>query len=500
MTVPVLNISTTPADSAAATVLVLAAHGTGDNVTLVAPAGFEAVSELVGPLGISGAADRLVRLPAVAGIADTLAVIGLGGEPTTDRLRSAAGSAIRQLAGVEHVALALPVADVTELSAVTEGAALGTYSFVDYRGATQAEQKSAVETVTVLTETGTGTEDEHLAIIARAAAVAEAVSLVKDLVNTPANDMYPASMVTAATQAAEGLPLEFTVWDEEALATDGFGGLSGVGQGSTRGPRLLKISYSPEGATQHLALVGKGITFDTGGLSLKPANSMLGMKFDMAGAAAVLGTLTAAAELNLPVRLTGWLCLAENMPSGSAIRPGDVITIRGGRTVEVTNTDAEGRLVLADGLVAAGEEQPDAIVDIATLTGAALVALGDRYMGVLGDDELVESVIANSKLVGEPAWAMPMPAELRGILNSNVADIMNANVGNRNGGMLVAAHFLKEFTTPRADAPETTIPWAHLDIAGPADNGGSAYGFTGNGATASGVRLLLSLAEEYSRR
>ncbi|RLP76943.1 leucyl aminopeptidase [Mycetocola tolaasinivorans] len=498
MTVPVLNISSTPAVSATGTVLVLGAIGSGTDVRLFAPEGFDAVAELIAPLGITGAADRLVRLPAVAGTADSIAIIGLGGEPTTDRLRSAAGSAVRQLAGTESVTIAFPVTTTTDLEAVTEGAALGAYSFIDYRGATQAEQKPNVKNVTVSSELGDSAERD--AIIARAGAVAEAVALTKDLVNTPANDMYPESMVAAAVQAGENLPLEFTVWDDEALRTDGFGGLSGVGQGSTRGPRLLKISYSPEGAQKHLALVGKGITFDTGGLSLKPANSMLGMKFDMAGAAAVLGTLTAAAELGLPIRLTGWLCLAENMPSGSAIRPGDVITIRGGRTVEVTNTDAEGRLVLADGLVAAGEEQPDAIVDIATLTGAALVALGDRYMGVLGDDDLVQDVLSASTAVGEPAWAMPMPAELRGILNSQVADIMNANVSNRNGGMLVAAHFLKEFATPRADAPDTTIPWAHLDIAGPADNGGGAYGFTGAGATASGVRLLLSLAEEYSRR
>jgi leucyl aminopeptidase len=265
-----------------------------------------------------------------------------------------------------------------------------------------------------------------------------------------------------------------------------------------RGPRLVKLSYSPAGATKHLALVGKGITFDTGGLSLKPPTSMVGMKYDMTGAASVLAVVVAAARLQLNVRLTGWLCIAENMPSGSASRPNDVLRIRGGKTVENLNSDAEGRLVLADGLVAASEEEPDAIVDIATLTGAQRVALGNRYVGAMGDEEFVASVIATSKLVGETMWAMPFPSELRALLNSDVADIANVKPGNTAGGMLLGGIFLREFIGSTGEGDEKRrIPWAHLDVAGPANNEGGGWGYTGSGPTGVAVRTLIALAESF---
>jgi leucyl aminopeptidase len=294
--------------------------------------------------------------------------------------------------------------------------------------------------------------------------------------------------------------VDVTIWDEEALRRDGFGGILGVGQGSSRPPRLVKLAYAPEGASRHIALVGKGITFDTGGLSLKPAASMLGMKDDMTGAATVLAVVRAVAELSLNVRVTAWLCIAENMPSGTAIRPGDVLRISNGTTVEVTNTDAEGRLVMADGLVAASAEQPDAIIDVATLTGAQVVALGNRYTGVMGDEELVSQVLSSAKASGEFMWPMPFAEELRALLRSEVADIANAKVGNRAGGMIVAGLFLREFVgkvSDEKDAP--SIPWAHLDIAGPGTNGESPYGFTGTGPTGVAVRTLLRLAEDFSR-
>lgn len=499
MTIPVLKISSDSPVESIADVLVLATVGSGTDVTLLAPAGFEAVAALLSPLQVSAAADRVVRVPSVAGSATSIALVGLGKTRTVNALRDAAAAAVRALAGTEHVALAFPTETAEEVDAVIEGAALGAYNFTDYRGSTAAEQKAPVEAVTLLTTAGT-TESNDRAV-ARAIALADAVNLVKDLVNTPALDMYPESLAAAAVQAADGLPLEFTVWDEAALVADGFGGISGVGQGSTRGPRLVKVSYNPTGAAAHLALVGKGITFDTGGLSLKPSNSMLGMKDDMAGAATVLAATIAAAELALPVRVTAWLCIAENMPSGSAIRPGDVLTIRGGTTIEVTNTDAEGRLVLADGLVAAGEEQPDAIIDVATLTGAAIVALGMRTTGLMGgNEELIESLVAAADNAGEPIWPMPLPAELRRLLDSDIADMMNANVNDRSGGMLVAGHFLKEFETAVEGDSEKMIPWAHLDIAGPAQNNGGAYGVTGHGPTGAMVRTLVGLAEEFSRR
>ncbi len=249
--------------------------------------------------------------------------------------------------------------------------------------------------------------------------------------------------------------------DEERLAAGGFGGILGVGQGSSRGPRLVIVRYAPAGATKHLALVGKGITFDSGGLSLKPAASMVGMKYDMTGAAVVLAATLAAARLGLPVAVTAWMCIAENLPSGTAIRPNDVLTIRGGATVEVLNTDAEGRLVLADGLVAASEEQPDAIVDVATLTGAARVAMGERTIPVMGDGELGALVVAAGEAAGESYWPMPLPAELRGLLDSDVADIANAKPGSTTGGMLLAGHFLRHFVGTRGEGADAVrIPWA----------------------------------------
>ena len=291
-----------------------------------------------------------------------------------------------------------------------------------------------------------------------------------------------------------------TVLSHDDLTKGGFGGILGVGQGSTRGPRLVKVEYAPaEGAStlRHLALVGKGITFDSGGLSLKPPASMVGMKYDMTGAATVLAVAIAAARLGLPVRVTAWLCIAENLPSGSAIRPNDVLTIRGGKTVEVLNTDAEGRLVLADGLAAASEEHPDAIIDVATLTGAARVALGDRYVGTMGDEKLVGELVDVAKQVGETLWPMPLPAELRQLLNSEVADIANVKIGSTAAGMLIAGVFLQEFVGKSEDG--SRLPWAHLDIAGPANNDGAGYGYTGKGPTAVAVRPLLALAERFSR-
>jgi leucyl aminopeptidase len=339
------------------------------------------------------------------------------------------------------------------------------------------------------------------ALVEHAAAVAEAATLVKDLVNTPPLDLYPASLAQVALDRGAALPVEVTVWDEAALEADGFGGILGVGQGSSRGPRLVKVAYSPAGAARHLALVGKGITFDTGGLSLKPPTGMVGMKYDMTGAATVLAVTLAAARLGLPVRVTAWLCIAENMPSGTAIRPNDVLRIRGGRTVEVLNTDAEGRLVMADGLVAASEEHPDAIVDVATLTGAALVALGTRYAAVMGDDDLVRQVVGAAGATGELLWPMPLPGELRATINSDVADIANANPGNTAGGMLLAGVFLQEFVGTNGEGDDAArIPWAHLDIAGPAKGPATPFGFTGKGPSAISVRALLRLAEDFSRQ
>lgn len=494
MTHPLLSVSSLPPLDAKADVVVLAARVVNNKPVLHADADFAVIADHLESLGVTGGKDEVTRIPAIVGSAASIAVVGLGSGTGPDELRYAAGSALRQLTGVESIAFALPLENAAEVEAVLEGAALGAYAFTDYRQHSLAATKLPATSVTV-----------HTAIAAdgaleRAEAVATAVALVKDLVNTPPSDLYPASLADRAVEAAQSLPVDVRVWDEVELAADGFGGILGVGQGSTRPPRLVKVSYSPAGASRHLALVGKGITFDTGGLSLKPAASMVGMKYDMTGAATVLAVTLAAARLELPVRITAWLCIAENMPSGSAIRPEDVLRIRGGKTVEVLNTDAEGRLVLADGLVAAGEEHPDAIIDVATLTGAATIALGTRYFGLMGDDDLVARVHSASDATGELSWPMPLPGELRALLKSPVADIANAKIGNKAAGMLLAGVFLKEFIgTTSDDDGAPTIPWAHLDIAGSAHNEGSGWGFTAAGPTGVSVRTLVELAEEFSR-
>ncbi|TDW28472.1 leucyl aminopeptidase [Cryobacterium psychrophilum] len=486
MTVPRLFVSSQPALDSDSDIVVVAAVQTDGTPTLLADPSLEFISEQLAALAVTGAPDEVVRVAALVGTMRSIAIVGLGRKVTADSLRHAAGSAVRQLTGVNTLAFAIPVQTALEVEAVLEGAALGGYSYTDYRHSSLAATKLPALRLTVHTEV------EAPSAVSRAEAIGEAISLVKDLVNMPPLDLYPASLAAQAVDAVAGLPIDVTVWDEEQLVAEGFGGIAGVGQGSTRPPRLVKLSYAPESATKHLALVGKGITFDTGGLSLKPPASMVGMKYDMTGAATVLAVAATAARLNLPVRITAWMCIAENMPSGSAIRPNDVLRMRGGRTVEVLNTDAEGRLVLADGIVAAGEEAPDAIVDVATLTGAAVVALGNRYYAAMGDNDLVAQLLSASKSVGEPAWPMPFPAELRATLNSDVADISNAKIGSTAGGMLLAGVFLKEFVAPN-------IPWAHVDIAGPAQNSGSPWGFTGVGPTGVSVRALIRLAEDFSR-
>ena len=502
MVAPSLSLSPlppldSPPDALAPDVLVLGVRKTDAGPRLLSddPA-FEAVAAALPQLGATGAADELRRLPAVAGSGIPIALIGVGTEVTADTLRAAAGAASRQLLGIDRLAIALPATTAAEAQAVLEGAGIGAYSYTEYRVATLDATKTPASVITAHVDNELADE----ATASRATAIVTAIHQVRDLVNMPPSDLYPETLASAAVALAEELPVEVEVLDVEALEAGGFGGILGVGLGSSRGPRLAIIRYAPEGAERHLALVGKGITFDSGGLSLKPAASMVGMKYDMTGAATVLAVTLAAARLNLPVRITAWMCIAENLPSGTAARPNDVLRIRGGKTVEVLNTDAEGRLVLADGLVAASEEHPDAIVDVATLTGGARVSMGERYVPVMGDDDLVARVIAAGRAVGEPTWQMPLPPELRSVLDSEVADIANARTGNPNGGMLVAAHFLRYFVgTVSAEKDAAQIPWAHLDIAGAANNAGSPHGEVGKGPTGATVRTLIALAEDFSR-
>ena len=497
MTVASLHLSSASPLTVPADVLVVGvASSDSGPVLLSEDKDLQPLGATLGALGFTGTEDEVRRIAAPAGSAKSIALIGLGSATLTpNSLRRAAGSAVRQLTGAAKVALALPSSTTDDILAVLEGAAIGSYAFTRYRSKPQEQSKLPATDITVISDVE---RDDSTAqeLLSRAAIVAGAVHTVRDLVNTPPLDLYPESFATAAQELSDGAPVTVTVFGDKELAEGGFGGIMGVGQGSTRSPRLVKVEYSPAGAAQHLALVGKGITFDSGGLSLKPPSSMVGMKYDMTGAATVLAATLAAARLGLGVRMTAWLCLAENLPSGSAIRPNDVLRIRGGKTVEVLNTDAEGRLVLADGLVAASEEHPNAIIDVATLTGAARVALGDRYVGVMGEDKLVGEVVSASKRAGETFWPMPLPSELRTLLNSDVADIANAKIGNTAAGMLLAGVFLQEFVGNQADG--SRIPWAHLDIAGAASNDGSGFGYTGKGPTAVSVRSLLDLAEHFS--
>ena len=273
---------------------------------------------------------------------------------------------------------------------------------------------------------------------------AEAVGLARDLINTAPNDLPPAVFAERATAAAKEAGLSVEVLDERALARDGYGGILGVGSGSTRPPRLVRIAWTPANPVKTVALVGKGITFDSGGISIKPAQNMDHMTSDMSGAACVVATVIAAAALELPVAVIAYAPLAENLPSGSSYRPGDVLTHFGGKTVHVLNTDAEGRLVLADAIVRATQDDPDYLIETSTLTGAQLVALGDRTMGVMGTEDFRDRVAELARETGEGGWAMPLPEELREGLDSQLADIANV-AGNRLGGMLVAGHYLKEF-------------------------------------------------------
>lgn len=320
-------------------------------------------------------------------------------------------------------------------------------------------------------------------------AIAKQVIHIRELINTPANDLWPEKLANLVAAELKGSAVEVEIWDEGKLETERCGGILAVGKGSARPPRLVIMKY--RGGGKHLGLVGKGITFDTGGLSIKPADSMVGMKYDMAGSATVYGAIAAIASLKLAVDVTAVMAIAENMPSGTATRPGDVVTMRNGKTVEIINTDAEGRLVLGDGLDVLQEFKPDHIVDVATLTGAATIALGKRYAGVMGRGSAVQATLQAAEQAEELLWHMPLPEELRSVLDSDIADMTNAKVGNRAGGMLVGGWFLSEFVAPDAS-------WAHLDIAGPANNDGPAYGLHPLGASGVMLRTLVQLAKNLA--
>jgi leucyl aminopeptidase len=466
---------------------------------LVAAPGGEAVASaygrrfapLLATLGFKGKAGETAKIPTSGTIkAPLLIVVGLGEEADlgTDGVRRAAGVASRTVSNAASVTLALPADDADHVRAVTEGYLLGGYTFDTYKSAASADRAGEVVVLS-----GAARDEAAVAALETAQVVAAGVSRTRDWVNTPAADLTPAGFADAVSAAAKRHKVTVTVMDEKQLLAGGFGGVMGVGQGSANPPRLVKLTYKPRGAKTHLGLVGKGITYDSGGLTIKTAVGMRTMKSDMAGAAAVVNATLAIAELGLPVAVTTFVPMAENMVSGTAIRPGDVLTMYGGKTVEVLNTDAEGRLVLADALVLASEAQPDLLIDVATLTGACETALGDRVAGILGnDDDLVGRTVDAGRRVGETLWRLPIAEEMTTKVRtySKVADLMQHNV-DLYGGALYAAAFLQEFVGEG-------LPWAHLDIAGPSFNGRSAYGHVPSGGTGIAVATLVQLATDLS--
>jgi leucyl aminopeptidase len=502
-----LRISQEDAHSTAADALIIGVtQGTDGPVPASGAEGIDAalgnsLAATLSALGATGRQDELTKIPSAGRTAAPLILaVGLGREDQggerarLESLRRAAGSAVRALTGgkTQSIALSLPAADAAETEAVALGALLGRYSFTRYRtasngtGTSNSTGTANSPSLTVLSAAAGADEAAR-----RAQALADGMTLVRDLVNTSPSHLYPETFAAEAARVADSAGLTIEILDDQALADGGYGGITGVGQGSVHPPRLVRLAYHHPGASKTVVFAGKGITFDSGGLSLKPPKAMEAMKSDMGGAAAVLGALQAIATLKPEVNVVGYLPMAENMPGGRAQRPSDVITIFGGKTVEVLNTDAEGRLVLADALARSAQDAPDLVVDVATLTGAQLVALGPRIAGVMAsNDELAAAVAETARQAGEQAWPMPLPEELRKGLDSTVADIANV-AGERFGGMLVAGLFLKEFV------PEGTR-WAHVDIAGPAFHESEAYGYTPKGGTGAAVRMLVQVAADVA--
>lgn len=481
---------------AGATAVAVCAHSDGLNrVPGVRKAALERVG-FTGAVGTSAVFDDGDRATVVVGIGPSDAT----GVAVTDALRRAAAAFVRAVPKHRRVAVDLTatfapgvtgVDPAVAARAVAEGLMLGAYRFDDLRSPDKV--KPGISTVTIAVGDDNAVVRSAREGVARGGAVADAVCFARDLVNTPGGTLTAPELADRAAARAEDAGLSVEVLDLAAIKEARLGGLVAVNRGSAVEPRLVKLTYEPDGAGDDVptvALVGKGITFDSGGLSLKPAASMMDMKMDMGGAAAVVAAMCALPALGVDVRVVGFAPLTDNMINGGAQRPGDVYTARNGTTVEVLNTDAEGRLVLGEALVLASEEQPDAIVDLATLTGACLVALGDRIAGLMSNDDGFRTRVADAAArAGERVWPLPLPDDYRSRLDSQVADIKNIT-SQPFGGTLTAGLFLRDFVGEG-------IPWAHIDIAGP------AYlqepdGEQPKGATGFGVRTLLALLEAWN--
>ncbi len=462
-----------------------------DAAITLEPTSKSEISEAIKLTNFSGKKSELTFLTIKSGVL----CVGLGKVSKTqplemETLRRASAVAARALAGKPSALFALPTSTTVATHAVTVGVELGAYTFTQFKTKTEKTSEGLKQANILVKDLFV-----NKSVFQEAQIIAESVKNVRNLVNTPPSHMYPETFADYVKKSFKrNAKLTVEILEEKALKKQGYGALIGVGQGSVNPPRFVRLAYKSRGADFHLALVGKGITFDTGGISLKPPSSMHTMKCDMAGAATVIEAFRAIMQLDLKINVSAYAALAENMPSATAQRPSDVVTTFGGKTVEVLNTDAEGRLVLADALGRAQKDKPDLIIDIATLTGAATVALGSRTAGIMANkEEARDQVFASAKETGESMWPMQIPEETRSILDSKTADI--ANVGftpNPAGGMMVGAAFLQEFV-------DENIAWVHIDIAPPAFNEGAAYGYNGFGGTGVGVRTLVHLAQKLAK-
>jgi leucyl aminopeptidase len=437
----------------------------------------------------SGGASELVSVPgSTISVNGIVMVVGVGENPNHETFRKAAGIIGRNSFGAKKLAIVVDDENVDAIGAIAQGALLGSYSFNVHRSESVSAKREGVKAIVLVSSSAKNPLVRDA--IDRAEIVSNFVNETRNLANTAPGHLPPAEVAKYATGLAKELKLKIEVLDEKMLKRKGFGGIVGVGQGSVNPPRLIRIEYRPLKPVAHIAFVGKGITFDTGGISIKPHLGMHEMKADMAGAAAVINAIAAIAELKIPVSITTYAACAENMPSGSAQRPGDVVTAYGGRTVEVLDTDAEGRLVLMDALVYAQEVKPDLVIDVATLTGAAVIALGRRIAAVMANnDDLRSHVVDAGARSGESMWPLPLPSEYRPRLDSAVADI--ANIAERYGSTLYGGLFLQEFIKPGQK-------WVHLDIAAPAFNSEGPFDYTPKGATGSAVRTLVTIAEDVA--
>ena len=419
-------------------------------------------------------------------------LVGVGSAISSDQHAREIGGAIgRAFSDSKSIVVDLALTSESQTIALLEGIALVQYSFDKYKS--NPAEKRALASATVISPFAVPPK-----ALERIAVLSQAIDNVRDLINTPANDLTPQLLAEQIKAQAKIPGVVVEIWDEKRLAKENCVGILSVGKGSIHPPRLIKITYTPKVSKAHLALVGKGITFDTGGLNLKPIAGMLGMKYDMAGSATVGVAALAIAKLGLPIKVTAFMCVAENMVSGAALKPTDVIKLRNGKTVEVTNPDAEGRLVLADGLILASDLKPDLIVDVATLTGGARIALGNRYAGLMGTGNGTQALLDAANDTSELVWAMPLPEELLDLIKSDVADMMNSRIGNPSGSMLVGGLFLREFVGRNSTASDEYLNWAHVDFATSANNDLAPYGHTLKGATGAMVRTLVRVAERLA--